>query len=277
MLPLLFPVAYLANELLTTVRDNARDKVSEPDVGSVVYCDLFLGTSEHSGIYVGNNTIIHYNRNGVVEPVSPDEFIKRTTAVSIYVGCIGSRPVGAMDVANNAEALRRSQNVGNYNVLLHNCHQFSDMCITGKESSSTFLWMLKDTCRQRMGVDSWRIWDRHARRTVIDGEPSAENLARLECAIENQRQVIAEQVEKVYAKHTEMAAHVAAQPAGGLFYWSRLEGWSQKYARLQAELDSLRKIADEAEKKRKHLVGRREEMKRALGLRARRIAEKFRR
>ncbi len=44
-----------------------RDKVDEPAIGSVVYCDLVAGFADHSGIYIGNNEIVHLNGDGWVE------------------------------------------------------------------------------------------------------------------------------------------------------------------------------------------------------------------
>jgi cell wall-associated NlpC family hydrolase len=47
-----------------------------PVVGSVVYCDLAL-TTEHSGIYVGENQIVHLDGDGDIQIVSPDDFLAR--------------------------------------------------------------------------------------------------------------------------------------------------------------------------------------------------------
>ena len=180
MLQILFP-AHLAKHLVTSVVDNViRDKVSEPAIGSIVYCDLVLGVAEHSGIYIGGNEIIHLNRHGMVERVSPAEFIDGTTALSIYVSCLGPRPVGSNLIASRAKYLEANDKVRSYGVLLNNCHQFSSACVTGAENSQTFLWMLKDSCSRHMGADAWRVWDRGGRSDKrLNPEPSLVQLERL--------------------------------------------------------------------------------------------------
>src|SRR5690606_2362670 len=67
-----------------------------PVRGSIVYCDLTAGhnLAEHSGIYIGNNRIVHLNRHGDIDVVSPQQFISGiTTGNEIYVSCEGDWPV----------------------------------------------------------------------------------------------------------------------------------------------------------------------------------------
>lgn len=75
------PIANFAESFIDNV---IKDKVT-PKAGSVVYCDLVFGYAEHSGIYVGGNKIVHLNKKGIIEKVSPKEFVEETTAMSIYV------------------------------------------------------------------------------------------------------------------------------------------------------------------------------------------------
>lgn len=136
-----------------------RDMVDEPAIGSVVYCDLIFGFAEHSGIYIGNDEIVHLNRYGDIEIIDSDEFLEGATAISIYVSCDGDSPVGCLEVAKRAKSM-----VGdgrNYNFLLDNCHQFTAGCLLDDfENSSVFLWMLKDDCKEVLDADTWRVWDR---------------------------------------------------------------------------------------------------------------------
>ena len=46
-----------------------------PVEGSIVSC--LLGPVDHSGVYVGNNSIIHRDGSGFIAEVSPREFIER--------------------------------------------------------------------------------------------------------------------------------------------------------------------------------------------------------
>lgn len=105
-----------------------RDKVL-PKQGSVVYCDLVFGYMEHSGIYVGNDEIVHLNRYGRIEKVSAEQFISGTTAMSIYVSSSNGYAVGNRVVCHRA--LSMVGQTRHYNVLQNNCHQFTSGCLTG--------------------------------------------------------------------------------------------------------------------------------------------------
>ena len=80
-----------------------RDAVT-PVRGSVLYCDMAFGYADHSGIYVDSNRIVQLGKSGDIEYVSPREFIKGTTAITIYVSCIDKSAVGHETGADRAEA-----------------------------------------------------------------------------------------------------------------------------------------------------------------------------
>ena len=151
--------------LLESFVDNVfRDTISEPAIGSVLYCDLAFGLAAHSGIYIGDNTIVHLNGDGRVKTTLPDEFLDRldglNTAISIYVSCNDTTPVGS-----ESTALRAINAIGNersYNILFDNCHQFTTGCLTGdfNNNASNFLWMLKMKADAHTNANSWRVWDR---------------------------------------------------------------------------------------------------------------------
>lgn len=149
------------------------DKV-EPIVGSVLYVDFIASLSviQHSGIYIGNNEIVHLNGDGLVEIVSPEEFIGGWGGLkcgsSIYVSCNGTTPVGDLSVANNAK-----QEVGtkyNYKIYKFNCHHFVVNSLTGFSTSEDdiqgFEYMmstltgLKLLARDCINSNNWRVWDR---------------------------------------------------------------------------------------------------------------------
>ena len=137
-----------------------KDKVV-PVPGSIVYCDLLA--VEHSGVYIGNNKIVHLDGSGKIECVSPDEFLNRldgfNTAISIYVSSRGKKAVGNQKISNRAKNM--IGNKRNYNFILDNCHQFTAGCITGDfENSNNLLLLLKYTVEKKLGVDTWRVWDR---------------------------------------------------------------------------------------------------------------------
>ena len=134
-----------------------RDSV-EPEVGSVVYCDMCMGMAEHSGIYIGNNEIIHFTSEGNIEKVTPNEFIEDTTAMNILVSCNDEEAVGSYTVARRAKGMLHETR--DYNVIFNNCHQFSSGCLTGDfDNSDNFLWMLKDRSKENIDSNTWRNWD----------------------------------------------------------------------------------------------------------------------
>jgi hypothetical protein len=140
-----------------------RDKVTRPAIGSVVYCDLASGNAEHSGIYIGNNLIAHLNGSGVIEIVSPDQFLARlggfNTATSIYVSCNNGSPVGSKEIAKRAKTMVGK--VRDYNLILDNCHQFTAGCVSGNfENPCNFFTFLKSEVSCRIDGDEWRVWDR---------------------------------------------------------------------------------------------------------------------
>lgn len=143
--------------VLEGLYDACRDSVT-PKLGSVVYCDLAFGYMEHSGIYIGNNQIVHLNGDGLIESVSPKEFMEGTTACSIYVSSLGEHSTGSKNSAQRAiNMIGRSRE---YNFLMDNCHQFSAGCLTGDFNDSiNFLWMLKHCAGQELNADNWRYWD----------------------------------------------------------------------------------------------------------------------
>ncbi|SFT26444.1 hypothetical protein SAMN05444586_10832 [Acinetobacter bohemicus] len=142
--------------------DEIKGRVT-PVRGSVVYCDLTLGNgfAEHSGIYIGNKEIVHLNRHGQIEIVTPQQFISGATAGSeIYISCEGEWAVGCEETADFAESMVGSTR--NYNVLIDNCHQFSAGCLLqDSENPNNFLWFLKDEAKKRLGADNWRLWDKN--------------------------------------------------------------------------------------------------------------------
>lgn len=148
------PALNLAESLIDTVRESAH-----PAIGSVVYCDLVFGYMEHSGIYVGNNKIVHLSSLGEVEAVTPPEFVEGTTAMNIYISCKDDFAIGSSIVSNRA--LDMLGHKRDYNFLINNCHQFSAGCLTGdfENNACNFLWMLKDKAEDSLQANTWRQWD----------------------------------------------------------------------------------------------------------------------
>lgn len=130
----------------------------EPALGSVVYCNLALA-AEHSGIYVGNNRIVHLNGSGRVELVSPRVFCERlhgkNPASIIY--CPISEDGRLLGNKKAAErALNQVGKYTTYNIFMNNCHIFSASCMTGKNESCPSFNCLEELIEDTYGEYRWR-------------------------------------------------------------------------------------------------------------------------
>lgn len=164
MLPLtIIPILLLAKNLDKSVKDNTSyDKIKEPAIGSVVYCELLFSSAEHSGIYIGDNKIVHLNGDGTIECVTPKVFLNRlngmNTAISIYTSCKDGCSVGSIEAAERAKSMIGKRK--NYNLLLDNCHKFTAGCLTNDFKSARSLFtFLKWAVRDTLDSNEWRIWD----------------------------------------------------------------------------------------------------------------------
>ena len=144
-----------------SIINNVRSTIKKPAVGSLVYCDLAFSTVEHTGIYVGYNKIIHLNGDGIIEKVSPEEFLNRlgglNSAIHIYVSCDGKKAKGHRTVAEHAK--RRLGQKLSYHVVNNNCHKFSYECLTGKRTNNR-IWFndLIEDAEKILDANDWRIW-----------------------------------------------------------------------------------------------------------------------
>ncbi len=134
-------------------------KTNHPVRGSIVYCDLAFGYAEHSGVYVGDDRIIHRNGKGLIEAVSIRQFLADTTALSIYVSCNSQgRAVGNESTAQIAGAMLGVKT--DYSLLNENCQQFCSHCLSGDIFSNTFtLTQLKRDAHAHIKASQWRVWD----------------------------------------------------------------------------------------------------------------------
>jgi hypothetical protein len=167
------------------VDSQIRDKVV-PIEGSVLYCDLWVG-AEHSGIYVGNNTIadivVNSFMKGTVKASTPKTFVDQTTLGNkIYVSCNDDGAVGHRTVSSYAHGQVGKKSM--YGLVFKNCHTFSERCVErlpDYQDNSLFqsawnavtnnlddaldgTWestikSLKRTARDKLGAKKWRLWD----------------------------------------------------------------------------------------------------------------------
>jgi uncharacterized protein YuzB (UPF0349 family) len=149
------------NLLTDSLIDNVFKDVVKPEPGCVVHCGLFAHQLEHSGIYVGDNKIIHLDGSGLIEEVTPEQFLRRLngldSSMSIYVSCNGTDVTKSEIVADRA--LAKVGQKTNYSVLENNCHQFSSGCLTGNfNNSDRYFSDLENTAINILGLNEWRVW-----------------------------------------------------------------------------------------------------------------------
>ncbi len=156
--------ATAAVSLAESFVDNVvRDKIDEPAIGSVVYCDLALFV-EHSGIYVGNGEIVHLDGSGRIVRTGGTTFLNRlegvNPAMSIYAACSNTTPKGNHSVADYA--LELADEYVDYSLLMNNCHMFSASCLQIEKPRAFYntLKALKILAWKEHDINSWRVWDR---------------------------------------------------------------------------------------------------------------------
>lgn len=165
--------------LLKQYIDNIfRNKVT-PIEGSIVYTDLTL-TESHSGIYIGNNKIVHIMVDPVtesfVESSSPKEFTQSNLHNKlIYVGCNSQCIVGDSVIAKNAIDYIGERSF--YGLVFKNSHDFTELCLdsvadhqTNSELVQKTLKTLKSKSSKKLGITKWRLWDWQP-QTNVESEP----------------------------------------------------------------------------------------------------------
>jgi hypothetical protein len=135
-----------------------KDKVT-PVKGSILHCSLF--GAEHTGIYIGDNQIAELLGTGEIRIASPEMFIDGTNAISIYVACCGTDPLGGEFIAKRA--IDMIDSTRNYHLLTDNCHQFTTGCITGNfENSANYFALVESSIKNNMNNGNsieWRVWE----------------------------------------------------------------------------------------------------------------------
>jgi len=149
------PVGSLTKSFVDNV---FKDKVI-PIKGSIIHCSLF--GVEHTGVYIGNGRIVELLGTGYIRETSVEGFIDGTNAISIYVACNATSPLGSKVIANRA--IRMIDKKRKYNLVMDNCHQFTAGCITGDfENYSNAFTFLENKIIKKMNSGNdivWRVWD----------------------------------------------------------------------------------------------------------------------
>jgi hypothetical protein len=106
-----------------------------PTVGSIVCCGIG-GVFEHTGIWVGDNTIIEMDGNGLIKPVSLQRFTEDRTGRNVFVACDSKGKPLALDTSATA-AISQVFTCEEYDMISNNCHQFVWQCFSPNDKKLT--------------------------------------------------------------------------------------------------------------------------------------------
>jgi hypothetical protein len=124
-----FPVAIYPSDTLTAL-DKTFPTVT-PKIGAVVCCGVG-GILDHTGIWVGDNTIIELDGNGLIKPISSARFLDERSGKQIFILCDSqAMPLALEKVAE--KAIKQIYQYVDYHILDNNCHQFIWQCFQKNE------------------------------------------------------------------------------------------------------------------------------------------------
>jgi hypothetical protein len=113
---------------------NTEQKVS-PEIGSLVCCGIG-GLLDHTGIWVGEDSIIELDGNGLIKPISVQRFTKERSGKNIFIACdSNATPLASVCAANRAQ--EQVFQYRDYHLLENNCHQFIWQCFKPNDKSLT--------------------------------------------------------------------------------------------------------------------------------------------
>ncbi|MFD2167030.1 hypothetical protein ACFSJY_12285 [Thalassotalea euphylliae] len=131
------------------------EQAAKPAIGSIVCCGIG-GVLDHTGIWVGDNTIVELDGNGLVKPLSSKRFTNERSGKRIFVACDST----ATPLATKGAAERAIQQIyqyRDYHLFDNNCHQFIWQCIQpNDEPLTTFRELNKRLARLH---DKQVYWD----------------------------------------------------------------------------------------------------------------------
>lgn len=123
------PVVQYPTDLFTTT-----GKV-KPEIGAIVCCGVG-GILDHTGIWVGDNTIIELDGNGLIKAISVQRFTKERSGKNIFIACDST----AKPIASQLAAERAQQQIfqyRDYHLIENNCHQFIWQCFKPHDNNLT--------------------------------------------------------------------------------------------------------------------------------------------
>ena len=119
------PIAIYPSDFLMGIAKEDIVKV-QPEFGAVVCCGLG-GVLDHTGIYIGDDTIVELAGSGLVKAVSMKRFLAERSGENMFIACDSlGKPL-----INKGAAQKAIENIYRYyeyDVISNNCHRFIWQC-----------------------------------------------------------------------------------------------------------------------------------------------------
>ena len=149
------PIAFYPSDLLVSMTKTKEVKVI-PEIGSIVCCGLG-GVLDHTGIFIGDNTIVELSGSGLVKAVSMRRFLSERSGKHIYIACDSNEK----PLINHLAAQKASEQIFNYyeyDVIKNNCHRFIWQCFEqGNSELTTFKALSHKIARYYDRVIYWDL------------------------------------------------------------------------------------------------------------------------
>ncbi|REL27224.1 hypothetical protein DXX93_12055 [Thalassotalea euphylliae] len=142
-------VAIYPSELFNT------EQIARPTIGAIVCCGIG-GVLDHTGIWIGDDTIIELGGNGLIKPVSPARFTQERSGKRIFVACDSTATPLASEVAAQ-RAIAQIYQYRDYHLIENNCHQFIWQCIQPNDEPLTTFRELNKRMAKRYNKQVY--WD----------------------------------------------------------------------------------------------------------------------
>lgn len=113
---------------------NTEQKV-KPEYGAIVCCGIG-GLLDHTGIWVGDDTIIELDGNGLIKAVSSARFTQERSGENIFIACDSN----AEPITSELAAERATSQIfqyRDYHVIENNCHNFIWQCFSPNDGQIT--------------------------------------------------------------------------------------------------------------------------------------------
>ncbi|TWX55681.1 hypothetical protein [Colwellia hornerae] len=113
---------------------NTSEKV-KPEIGAIVCCGVG-GLLDHTGIWIGDDTIVELDGNGLIKAISVARFTKERSGKYIFIACDSK----GKPIASELAAQRAQQQIfqyRDYHLIENNCHQFIWQCFKPDDDNLT--------------------------------------------------------------------------------------------------------------------------------------------